>query len=88
MHKILWVCRSFEDCAIRREQFGQGEGLMFIAIGGALVGRGFDEIIIDVDEPHLPRKRKQVTREREWFNHIRTKLYPKGKIYKLTADQI
>ncbi len=88
MYKILWVCRSFEDCVIRREQFGQGEGVTFIAIGGALVGFGFDEVIIDVAEPFHPLKRRQVAREQAWFDHLRTKLYPKGRIYKLTDDQI
>ncbi len=88
MYEILWVCQSSEHMAMREKQFGQGEGVMFICAGWPLCGRGFNEIFIDVLEPHKVRSKKQRAMEEHWFEHLTTKLYPKGRIYKLTDDQI
>ena len=81
-YAILWVCHSQEAAVARREQFGQGEDLFFTYVGGALVGRGFDEIIIDNFLPFHDERDLKLT---QWLTeYLPTKLFPGGIIHQLS----
>ncbi len=80
MHKILWVCDTMELAHERKEQLGGGEAF-FIGVGGALAGRGFNEIILDLTK-------KPDVRAQEWLDLFTClKLLPGGVIRRVVNEK-
>jgi len=73
---------------MRREQLGMSEGVHFVDVGAALVGRGFDEIILD-DVRAAPLGTEMYKRREGWITEfLPTKLYPRGQIKTLTVSHL
>lgn len=74
---VLWICSDYFYVEMRKDQLNYPKDIFFAAPGTALVGRGFDVVILD---PLLTYE----SQYKEWIEHATsTKLYPNGKVVDL-----
>ncbi len=85
--KIIWVCGSGEQALRRKRQFNNPPNIHFVGIGGPLMGRVCDEIILDyVAGGHITWGDARVD---DWVREaVQCRLTPTGIMKKLTLSHL